>query len=273
MNPKTKTTLIWIFSIIFTLSLAVYQRLTGPTYPAMGHVNVGVQKIKYRLLRSEDSDKDARVRIKNVEEGISGYVKYKKFNIQEEWTKVKLEREGKNLVAYLPAQPLAGKLQYTVVLSKNGKTYEFPDNPVVIRYKGAVPMWVLIPHILLMFLAMLLSTRTGIEALLKRKNTVNLALYTVIFFFFGGMILGPVVQKFAFGEYWTGWPFGGDLTDNKTFVALLAWVIAYWRLRKNPSNRGWAIAAAIILLLVYLIPHSMFGSQLDYQSGVITTGG
>jgi hypothetical protein len=86
------------------------------------------------------------------------------------------------------------------------------------------------------------------------------------------MILGPVVQKYAFGEFWAGWPFGKDLTDNKTLVAFVAWIIAVVRLRKNKEKRGWALAAAIILLAIYLIPHSMFGSELDYSTGDIGTG-
>jgi hypothetical protein len=28
----------------------------------------------------------------------------------------------------------------------------------------------------------------------------------------------------------------------------------------------------IVLLLVYLIPHSMFGSSLDYSTGTVVTG-
>ena len=35
----------------------------------------------------------------------------------------------------------------------------------------------------------------------------------------GGFILGPLVQNYAFGELWTGVPFGWDLTDNKTLIA------------------------------------------------------
>ena len=44
--------------------------------------------------------------------------------------------------------------------------------------------------------------------------------------FAGGMILGPVVQNFAFGELWTSVPFSWDLTDNKTLVAFTFWIIA-----------------------------------------------
>ena len=123
-----------------------------------------------------------------------------------------------------------------------------------------------------MFLAMLFSTRTGIEALIKGDRTLSYSRVTLIFLLFGGMILSPIVQKYAFGEFWTGWPFGKDLTDNKTLVAFVAWIIAVIRLRKNSEKRGWALAAAIILLAVYLIPHSMFGSELDYSTGEIGTG-
>jgi uncharacterized membrane protein len=72
------------------------------------------------------------------------------------------------------------------------------------------------------------------------------------------------VQKYAFGAYWTGWPFGHDLTDNKTALAFIAWLIAVIKLRKNREARGWAIAAALVLLLVYLVPHSVLGSEIDH---------
>ena len=38
--------------------------------------------------------------------------------------------------------------------------------------------------------------------------------------------LDLAVQKAAFGAYWTGFPFGYDLTDNKTVLMWLAWVLA-----------------------------------------------
>ena len=98
------------------------------------------------------------------------------------------------------------------------------------------------------------------------------ALITLISLFLGGLILGPVVQNLAFGEFWTGWPFGGDLTDNKTLVSFAFWLIAAIRLRKHPEQKGWVLAAAVIMILVYLVPHSMFGSELDYSSGEVQTG-
>lgn len=272
MTAKGKSVLLWIFAILFTITIAVYQKMTGPTYPLKGKISIEQSEIKYKLLRSAESDGPARIIIKNIPNGITGIIKFKRFNVVEEFSSATMGFEENNLVGLLPQQPPAGKLEYIIELTSNGKKYVVNEQPVVIRFKGVVPLYILIPHILFMFFAMLYSTRTGIEALFRGRSALNYSLITVITLFIGGLVLGPVVQKFAFGEYWTGWPFGKDLTDNKTLVAFVFWVIAYFRLRKNPGNRFWPILASIVLLLVYLIPHSMFGSQLDYTSGEIQTG-
>jgi hypothetical protein len=272
MKFFNKSIFWWIFSVLFTLGIAYYQRTTGPTYPVRGKIEVNNQQIKYKLLRSNESHIPAKIVLKGAMDGIQGYIEYKKVNSTEDWSLIELTASDGNLTGELPPQPPAGKLMYNVILTHADRSFTLTDQPTVIRFKGAVPAYVLFPHILIMFMAMLYSTRTGIEAIRKGSKTKNFTLITLILLLLGGMILGPVVQKFAFGAFWTGYPFGHDLTDNKTLVAFLAWIIAYLRLRKADTNRNWAIAASVILLMVYLIPHSMFGSELDYSTGVIGTG-
>ncbi|MBN2172963.1 MAG: hypothetical protein JW731_02445 [Bacteroidales bacterium] len=272
MKSKYKSLYWWIFSVVFTLLIAYYQRSTGPTYPRHGKEEIAGATIKYSLPRSCESGKDARIIIKHVPEGTTGELRYKRFKTNDEYAVLKFTQEDQNLATALPSQPPAGKLEYQVII-KNQNTYMvLNEEPVVIRFTGPVPAYILIPHILLMFLALLFSTRTGIEVIFKGEHAFHYTRLTLIFLFFGGMILGPVVQKFAFDAFWTGWPFGQDLTDNKTLVAFAAWIIAFVRLRKDRTKRGWALAAAIILLAVYLIPHSLFGSELDYSTGEIGTG-
>ena len=81
----------------------------------------------------------------------------------------------------------------------------------------------------------------------------------------GGLFLGPLVQKAAFGAYWTGWPFGTDLTDNKTAVAVLAWVVAAFRARGGRDARLAVGVAALVTLAVFMVPHSAWGSQVDWS--------
>jgi hypothetical protein len=85
------------------------------------------------------------------------------------------------------------------------------------------------------------------------------------------MILGPFVQLYAFGDLWTGVPFGWDLTDNKTLIAFLFWILAVVMNRRR-DKPFYTVLAAVVLLLIYSIPHSMFGSQLDYHTGNVTQG-
>jgi hypothetical protein len=136
--------------------------------------------------------------------------------------------------------------------------------PVIIRFRGAVPAWVIIPHVLGMVGAMLFAARAALEAWVKGPRTFLWAVLTVICLGIGGLIFGPLMQKYAFDAYWTGWPLGRDLTDNKTAAALIVWLLALWPIKQNRRARAWAIGAALVMLAVWLIPHSVLGSELDY---------
>jgi hypothetical protein len=122
-----------------------------------------------------------------------------------------------------------------------------------------------------MFLAMLFSTAAGLLAVAKVPSFKKYGIWTLILLTAGGMILGPIVQKYAFGQLWTGIPFGWDLTDNKTLIAFAFWILAVIMNRKK-ERPVYTILAAVVLLLVYSIPHSMFGSELDYSTGQVTQG-
>jgi hypothetical protein len=121
-----------------------------------------------------------------------------------------------------------------------------------------------------MFIALLVGIRAALGALVHPPGIRRLAWTTLGLMTVGGMILGPIVQKYAFGAFWTGWPFGYDLTDNKTLLMWIVWVGAALVLWKRPSPRdrivrGSILVAAVVMMVVYLIPHSLRGSELDYS--------
>ena len=260
-----KKAALWILAFLITLSTAVYQRRTGPTYPINGKTTIANTQIRYELLTTHETGIDCPIQIEVQNPEISGVVLYKRHKTSDPWSSISMGRQDNTLVSALPYQPPAGKLQYKVILSHQGQETSLTgEKPVIIRFKGAVPLWALIPHVIIIFLAMLFSARAGIEALRPKSNPRKLALWTTGILFVGGFILGPLVQKFAFGALWTGFPFGFDLTDNKTLIAFIGWIIALIAGRKGKPARGWVLAAAILLLIIFLIPHSLLGSELDY---------
>ncbi len=64
MKKQLTTALIWVFSFIFMLMLAVYQRMTGPTHPLRGKVELNGETYKYKFLRSHDTGIDAPLKWK-----------------------------------------------------------------------------------------------------------------------------------------------------------------------------------------------------------------
>jgi hypothetical protein len=177
------------------------------------------------------------------------------------------------LVGVIPRQPAAGKIEYQLVLEAPDGVIRLPDpetGNAVLRFKDPVPLYVLLPHISLMFLSMVLGLRTGLAALFKPARMRRLAWITLSVMTVGGLILGPIAQKYAFGAFWTGFPYGYDLTDNKVLIMWLVWLVACMFLGFRPRSRerlarAVTAAAAAVVVVVYAIPHSAQGSELDWQ--------
>lgn len=261
-----KSILLWLIAFVLTVLTAVYQRMTGPTYPISGEVKIGNEIINYKLDRSHGGEGDHQIDIEIKEENIDGFLVWKRYKTNDDWTKVEMVRQNGKLVCYLPHQPPAGKLIYHVILHKNEETVVIPEKgEVIIRFKGDVPAGFLIPHIIFIFGAMLLSTRTGLEYFDEGKRFKSLTIFTFIFVIIGGFIFGPIVQKYAFGEFWTGFPFGHDLTDNKILVGFIGWLLALIAIYKFKKPKRWIVFASILMFVIFLIPHSVLGSELDYN--------
>jgi hypothetical protein len=284
-----KKFLLWLMAFIITIGAAYYQRKTGPTYPKNVSVAVNDSVYDLKLVRSLSLDERSEVKLRIIDSSVRAILFYKRFNSDEEYkvssfsykvyplhsfvmNRIFKINEEKGLFADIPQQPAAGKLQYYIEITDGkGSQAIMKETPVIIRFKGGVPGFILGPHILIMFIAMLFSTAAGLLALAKVPSYKKYALWTLILLTAGGMILGPLVQKYAFGDLWTGIPFGWDLTDNKTLIAFLFWILAVVVNRKS-DKPVYTILAAFILLLVYSVPHSLFGSELDYSTGQVTQG-
>jgi len=274
-----RNVVFWVLAVILTIVSVIWQRTSGPTYPFTVDLMVDTVAVTGELNRSWSINSDMPVEVQVAEPGtpdpgVEGVAVWRRFPTQDEWTRLPLvyNQETGLLRGELPRQPMAGKLEYHVELSRGGQVESVPgDEAAVSRFKGDVPQAVLVVHIFLMFFGMLWSTRAGLEALAGGPGLRTLAKVTFFLLLIGGMMLGPIVQKYAFDAFWTGWPLGEDLTDNKLGLAVLLWAIAAFRARKataqKPVGRWWAIAAMIIVIVIFSIPHSMHGSTYDYATG------
>jgi hypothetical protein len=267
---------------------ASYQVEVASSMPTLGE-----------MLRGKRSEAGGRA----LDPAIRGILMQRRYNTNDPWAFTAMRREGGKLVGEIPVQPPGGKVAYRVHLFRadGAAANESPEGdwamrpltaedvpvgsvavptagPVVLRFTGHVPMAIIIPHVLLMFLGMLWSNRAGLEALRRGADPTRLTRGALDLLLTGGFIFGPLMQRFAFGKWWTGIPLGWDLTDNKTLFAVVGWFIAWLlvrraRKRSNASRaRVWVVAAALVTLVVFSIPHSVAGTELDYTTGKVITG-
>jgi hypothetical protein len=146
----------------------------------------------------------------------------------------------------------------------------------LIKYKGEVSVTVLILHILCMFAAFFFIVEAMIGAIIMvvkgedREFTVAQTRWVLLFTFLGGWPLGFALNWQRFGVMWEGFPFGYDITDNKTQLIAIFWLIVAamsWKSftcrrtgRDMAGDRlfaGTVMTASLLSLILYLVPHSL----------------
>ena len=255
-----KKSVCWLLAIVITLVLSIYQRMTGPTYPKRVTVEQNGESYKIKLPRS-GVQHDEIVKLKGVPSNVKSQLHYRCYPTMNDYTTEDFTWNDSVWQAALPVQPVAGKLQYYITV--DGKDY-LADKPVVIRFRNDVPAYILIPHILLMFGAMLFAVYTFL-LVVTHKDYKRWLKITVATLFVGGFILGPLVQHTAFGPWWAGFPYGTDLTDNKTLISFLFFLVALATLKWKYNK--WVVALAVLVMIaIFSIPHSAYGSEYDYTT-------
>jgi hypothetical protein len=177
---------LWVIAVVITISIAVFQRITGPTYPISGTAELNNSEFNFKFLRSHSTSADCEVKVNIPSEDFEGILFWKRYKTDDDWTEVKMVYNKEELTAKLPKQKAAGKLIYYVRIFSQDASIQLPENEkVVIRFKGDVPLSILIVHVIGMFGAMLLSTRTGLEFFANEPKLKKLTIWTLCFLFLG----------------------------------------------------------------------------------------
>ncbi len=269
---KIKSVLFWFLAFVLMLAVAVYQRKTGPTYPMKASAKIGSLKASGDLVRSSSTSRLAVIEVV-ADAHLQGYVQWRRYPTNDQFEVKSMSRNGRFLGAVVPRFPAAAKIEYRVMLYDGYVTQPLNKVPAILRYKDDVPGWTLILHLICIFGGLLTGSRAFIGAVFGEPFRIRLLRWMMLFMGLGGLVFGPIMQKYAFGAYWTGWPLGEDLTDTKTLLSIVVWVLAWFFASRWPRVQRLSVVIAFVAMLgVYLIPHSVRGSQYDWSKQEVTTG-
>ncbi|MFH1754343.1 MAG: hypothetical protein ABIA59_01455 [Candidatus Latescibacterota bacterium] len=281
-RPVLTSVILWVLSGLITLACFTFQNRTGPTQPLIGDFQTAVGTVHFTFLRSETIGTDLNIMLlQPVPEGITCQIRYRRFKSNDEWSVVSMQpgtfefsRRGvtesvDGMGAGLPSlEERAGKYEYFVNIDDGiGEPVSVTgEKPIYARYKAGVPVWVLLLHIFIIFVSMMFAIRTVFETLIDGRYKWMLWA-TILLLLLGAFVLGPFVQWYAFGVWWSGVPLGYDWTDNKVLVELVFWLFALLMNWGGRRRRGPVYLAGIVTLVVFFVPHSLFGSEYDYRTG------
>ncbi len=166
--------------------------------------------------------------------------------------------------------PGKGIRYHFLLAARDGGHLRFPEKgEFEVTCKGGVGHALLLAHIGAMFLGLVFLVLVAFRCLVYLKKGASLLSATrmvkwaTFFIFLGGLPLGMLVERKVFGTWWEGWPFGRDVTDTKTGLILLWWILLSF-LAPDPEKasgkkaRTWAWAVLVCLVLtvaLYAVPH------------------
>jgi hypothetical protein len=159
----------------------------------------------------------------------------------------------------LPARDKGERLSYALSILREGAAVaRIPEDEgsfILVKYKGEVSPAVLILHVIFMFAAFFFMVQS---------------LWSAVGILRGGWPLGFLLNYQAFGYLWEGYPFGYDITDNKTQVMFVFWLVSLLLVRGSFLSRNEesdrlgarSFAAAVMVsfavsLLLFIVPHSL----------------
>ncbi len=182
--------------------------------------------------------------------------------------------------ACLPKLEKGTTIKYWITASNvAGTKVRVPADPgkfCVLKYKGEASKPVIAAHVAFMFGAfffMVMSFLAAIEILRGRedkKNAVRAARWVLATSFIGGWPLGFLLNRQTFGTLWEGFPFGYDITDNKTQVIFVLWLVTLlfaWgsfigkgEEKDRLGRKAFALSIVgcfVVSLALFILPHSI----------------
>ncbi|KPL03922.1 MAG: hypothetical protein AMJ90_02735 [candidate division Zixibacteria bacterium SM23_73_2] len=283
-----------ILALVLTIILLVFARKTSMVRSVYMEAEKGKVKIEHYTVPKKEGAGDAviPVNIKGIENQENRVLLLYRFKKKESGTltdyfSTSMIPDQKNVAGFkgiIPHQPKGDLTFYYIkVVDENGqttltlpRTKNSKVKPIRLRFEGEVPGTVLLPHILAMFGGVFFAFLSffSIFELKGKKITlqrsVNLSRMTLGILFLGTFPLGWALNWYAFGVLWEAFPFGKDITDNKTQIVFLFWLLTLIFVkgsflsgdsRKNilgEKTYFWMVFASfLVTILMYLVPHSL----------------
>jgi len=278
-----------LLALIFTIVLLVVARKLSSREPEYLEVTANGTKLSHTTVIEKIGPGKVKINANlSAPQSLGSYSLELFYRMGEgEYTNLRMnliEGTSDQLSTFIPSQTKGKRAYYYLSLSDSqGKRIltlpekiDLLNDPLLIKFKGEVSPAILIAHIVAMFASIffvVLVLFSSLEVLWGKDSLRQLsihALFTTILSFLGGVPLGILVTNQTFGEYWGGFPIFTDVTDSKTSIMIIYWIIFLSLIKGSAFKKDksknllsdkalafFGILGFTLTLAIYLVPHSL----------------
>jgi hypothetical protein len=276
-----------LVAFLFTLLLLVFTRKTSAVRSVYKMVEKGGIRIEHYTVPKQVGD-DVPIISAKVK-GASEVNLFYKIGKDGEYQSVKMspkQEDANDFEASIPLHPKGMKAWYYLEAVGQSEGDEvkvtLPEEnsgqvkPIRHKFEGRVPAYIVIPHVLSIFGAFFFATLSLFSAIdLKKgkgtlRRSVKICAITLLLLFIGFFPLGWAMNYFAFGVLWEAFPFGRDVTDNKSQIMFLFWLFTLFMVKGTLWGKAeqknlisaqdystLVIVSFVATIIILAIPHSL----------------
>lgn len=275
---KWPVTKIFVALILTFLFLGISRKIST-RQPKDIHVNFSSISVEHTTITESKPGRIPNIKVRLTGGDLSNIVGVLHYHfLGGEERRTVMEDNGNGCFsATLPQGDIGDRLVYRIEFNDERSVLttipQDGKSGFLVKYKGNISPYVLIPHVILIFASIFFAFLTffyGVK-ILKGENCIKqaavLVLLTFLFALVGGILIGMQVTRQTFNEGWGGYPIGRDVTDTKTEVFVFFWLVTLifgWNALGGKkmiiSERTFGIFIVVsfsINLLAFLIPHSL----------------
>lgn len=247
-----QTIILWVSAIIIVFIVSFAQHIRSNEFPISGTIDLGSGNVSYDFDRVVHTKNGYRVIIASDIKDMSGKL-YWRTAEDSVWNSTALIDSGNIFYAMIPAQEPRTKIFCRVKLLYNGKNYLLPVKRAAdITFYKSIPDEIFQFYYITLFAGLILGVRTALEAFNEKSKMKKLSVFTAISFFSFTFVFSTVKKGVEIGAVGGGGVPLSDIFDLRGILLFAVSVITMILIVNSRRRRIWAVAGAVVLLLVFL---------------------
>jgi len=246
-----------IAAIIAVISVFI-QQFSSSDRPYNQEIQINSIDYSFKLPVYHEANEVCSIELLVPDTSVRGVLFYKLLKSKNDFKLINLIRMNEYLVSVLPHQKQNIKVQYYLQLNSAGKKYFIgKENPLIVRFQGVVPKYILFPHVVLMFVALIFSCFAGMLTFSHIDSYKKYASVTFFLFTLAALIFGLIIHLVSFRHLFVQVANYNDLTFYKNGIIFLLWLLVYY-VNKKYEFKYLTLAVSIFTLILFCIPANIF---------------